>query len=182
MAKKKADAASIPGVRLDQLRLRDAQFVECAITNRDGDPLTADELYDCEFSYAIGHLHNLEDHIVGIELRLSLDGIDEEKKPVGVHGHFWLRFTFEVLNMEELLAASKTAEPSLPPPLYLVLLGIAYSTARGLVMAKTAGTVLQGITLPIVDVRQLVEGSTHEEKASEDIGKPSPDLHQPSSN
>ncbi len=156
-----------PVVSLDQLRLRDAQFVECAITNREtGNPLMAEEVYDFEFSYALNSLHDLERRFVGIELRLSLDGLDEEKNSVGVHGHFWLRFTFEVLNLEELLVHDGETT-TIPPALYLTLLGIAYSTARGLVMAKTASTVLQGVTLPIVDVRELVAGAKSNELPSE---------------
>jgi hypothetical protein len=147
-------------IDLEKLRLRDVQFVECSITNRESEqPMLRDELHDCDFSYAIGHFLDVERHMVGIELRLNLDGIDEERNPVGVRGHFWLRFLFEVLNMEELLPAGSTDDADLPPALYLMLLSIAYSTARGLVIAKTASTVLQGVTLPIVDVRQLAEGT-----------------------
>lgn len=115
----------------------------------------AEEVYDCDFSYELGHVLVPEKQMVGIELRLSFEGVDKDREPNGVRGHFWLRFNFEVLNLAELLGDAEP--PVLPPALGLTLLGIAYSTARGLVMAKIAATVLQGVTLPIVDVRELAQ-------------------------
>lgn len=143
------------GIQLNQIRLRDAQFVECAILNREEEPLMAEEVHDCDFSYELGHVLVPEKQMVGIELRLSFEGVDENRELNGVRGHFWLRFSFEVLNLTELLGDAEP--PVLPPALGLTLLGIAYSTARGLVMAKIAATVLQGVTLPIVDVRELAQ-------------------------
>lgn len=143
-----------PVIDLSQIRLRDALFVECAVLNKEDEPLMAEQVYDCDFSYELAHALSPEQGMVGLELRLRLDGVDENRELNGVRGHFWLRFTFEVLNLADLLGDA--AAPAMPPALYLTLLGIAYSTARGLVMAKIAATVLQGVTLPIVDVRELV--------------------------
>lgn len=150
-----------PAIDLSQIRLREALFVECAVLNKEEDPLMAEQVYDCDFSYEVGHALMPEQSMVGLELRLRLDGLDKNRELNGVRGHFWLRFTFEVLNLAALLGDA--APPVVPPALYLTLLGIAYSTARGLVMAKIAATVLQGVTLPIVDVRELVRPANKDE-------------------
>jgi hypothetical protein len=100
----------------------------------------------------------LQQGIVGIELRIGLKGLDAEQNVLNVEGRFWLRFTFKVNNAAELLGdKAEDSSANLPSAVYLLLLSVAYSTARGMLMGKTAGTPLQGVILPIVDVRELLD-------------------------
>lgn len=39
------------------------------------------------------------------------------------------------------------------------LIAIAYSTTRGIVLTRTAGTVLNGLILPVVDTAKLLDAS-----------------------
>lgn len=78
-------------------------------------------------------------------------------QPTGISGHFELDFTFSVANLPELLVTSEQAKPQLPPQLVLLLTSVAYSTARGILWTRLAGTPLEGITLPLIDPRQLLQ-------------------------
>ncbi len=73
-------------------------------------------------------------------------------------GRFELHFHFLVEKLSDLvIPATETAAPNLPSQLLLTLTGLAYSTARGLLWARLPGTALEGVTLPVIDPRQLFE-------------------------
>jgi hypothetical protein len=81
-------------------------------------------------------------------------------KPTGISGNFELLFTFSIGNLDELLAQDESAqEIRLHPQLALMLTSVAYSTARGILYTRLAGTPLDGITLPLIDPRQLLQGT-----------------------
>lgn len=77
-------------------------------------------------------------------------------KPVGINGRFELEFTFTVGNLAELLLTTDQPTAQLHPQLLLLLLSVAYSTARGILWTRLAGTPLEGITLPLINPSQLL--------------------------
>lgn len=103
---------------------------------------------------------------VGIQVRIGVETVmGDPAKPVGSEGTFVLDFGFSVDNLPDLLMvippeagdAPGVEITQVPAPQLLVLLtSIAYSTARGVLWGRLAGTALEGFTLPIVDVNQLL--------------------------
>ena len=78
-------------------------------------------------------------------------------QPTGISGRFELDFIFAIGNLPELLIAPDQPEPQLHPQLLLILLSVAYSTARGILWTRLAGTPLEGITLPLIHPAQLLQ-------------------------
>jgi hypothetical protein len=87
-------------------------------------------------------------------------GIDEIK------ASFTIQFDFEIENIEDFLIYSTDTEGTeektvqVDANLGATLMGIAYSTARGIILTRTGGTALEGIVLPVVDPMTLVKSST----------------------
>lgn len=109
-----------------------------------------------------------------VAIRLVLDisvGRQGQTPTAGIGGHFELYFGFTVANLTELLAGPEPApagEPALPPQLpaqlLLLLTSVAYSTARGILWTRLAGTPLDGITLPLLDPRELLLPAAEEDQ------------------
>ena len=96
---------------------------------------------------------------VGIQLHLSfILTSGAPAKPAAITGYFVLDFIFTVDNLAELLLPGEgQAEPVAHPELVLTLAGVAYSTARGILWTRLAGTALDGITLPIIHPGELFQ-------------------------
>ena len=98
---------------------------------------------------------------VGIQLRLGYTvTVGEATPPPGISGRFVLDFIFAVDNLPDFLTEAETAgpaDPSVHPQLVLLLASVAYSTARGILWTRLAGTALEGITLPLIDPHELFQ-------------------------
>lgn len=102
--------------------------------------------------------HNTEAGEVAIFLYLGLNiTAGTSPQPTGISGHFELDFIFAIGNLNELLVDTNQSEPQLPPQLVLLLTSVAYSTARGILWTRLAGTPLEGITLPLINPAQLLQ-------------------------
>lgn len=91
---------------------------------------------------------------LGIELRV-MAGVPPQ--PTGISGRFELVFLFSIGNLTELLSGVEGPIPAVHPQLALLLTSVAYSTARGILHTRLAGTPLEGINLPLINPRQLLQ-------------------------
>lgn len=102
--------------------------------------------------------HNAGAGEVAIFLYLDLDiATGTPPQASGISGHFELDFIFAIANLPELLVATDQSEPQIYPQLVLMLTSVAYSTARGILWTRLAGTPLEGITLPLINPAQLLQ-------------------------
>lgn len=99
---------------------------------------------------------NVGHHRVQIILKISVVGIDNEKKPVGANGIFLMRYQFQVDNLEDL-TTTQDDMIKVDRLLGITLLSIAYSTTRGLIFDRTQGTFLKSLVLPIIDPASILD-------------------------
>lgn len=92
--------------------------------------------------------------ILRIAMQISAGKAAEK---LAVSGNFELHFSFIIDNLAELTVLREDGELNAHPQLVLLLTSIAYSTARGIMWARLVGTPLEGITLPLIEPRQLLE-------------------------
>ena len=117
---------------------------------------------DATAAIAVAHraefAHDAEAGEVAILLYLDLAiTTGTPPQPTGTNGRFELDFIFAIGNLPELLVATDQPEPQIHPQLLLILLSVAYSTARGILWTRLAGTPLEGITLPLIHPAQLLQ-------------------------
>ncbi|OUJ69939.1 hypothetical protein [Hymenobacter crusticola] len=105
-------------------------------------------------------LANTPTHIA-VSLDVTCEAVaGNPAEPVGVGGNFTVDIVFEVENLTDLLQMIDQHPRPIPDmQLATLLISIAYSTARGMLWTRVAGTPLEGFTLPIVDVMQLIKDS-----------------------
>ena len=98
---------------------------------------------------------------IAVSLKVACEAVaGESAEPIGISGSFVVDIVFEVENLTELLfMVDQHPKPIPDAQLVTLLISIAYSTARGMLWTRIAGTPLEGFTLPIVDVVQLIKDS-----------------------
>ena len=88
-------------------------------------------------------------------LTIKLEGMDINKNKVGVNGEFKLEIKIRAEDLNLYLLPNEEKDGKSYTVIHNTLtgsmVGIAYSTCRGIVFMRTLGTALEGVILPIVD-------------------------------
>lgn len=99
---------------------------------------------------------NIEEKNVRIRLNLELNAKKNQNEQVGLTGEYLLEFVLHVDNLEEFLLENADKTKSIDNSLNSTLIGIIFSTARGIIFERTAATLLNGVILPVIAPSQLI--------------------------
>lgn len=108
--------------------------------------------WNCVTGWNIDH----ETSTIMFSIRIDLQGVDKKAKEIGLKGYYELGFRFKVTNLKELTQKIQ-GNDAVDGSLLATIAGIAYSTTRGIVMERTAGTFFNGVILPVIDPKQLLQ-------------------------
>lgn len=102
-----------------------------------------------------------EDYLCRLSLVLDMENVDDSGAKL-IKANFSIDFDFQIENIMELIVVDEASKTVISGDreLGVNLIAIAYSTARGIVLTRTAGTVLNGLILPVVDTARLFDLST----------------------
>jgi len=112
----------------------------------------ATSAWTCNTAWNIDH----KTSTIMFSIRIDLQGVDKKGKEIGLKGYYELGFRFKITNLKDLTQKIKGIN-ALDGSLLATIAGIAYSTTRGIVMERTAGTFFNGVVLPVIDPKQLLE-------------------------
>ena len=101
--------------------------------------------------------HNFKDSGTRIRLYFQMNALNGKGELQGVKVEYGIEFHFVVENFQEFIPNSKE-DNLIDVALPATLLGMAYSTSRGIIFERTRGTFFQGVLLPVIDpFKMLVE-------------------------
>ncbi|WP_372744407.1 hypothetical protein [Lutibacter sp.] len=111
---------------------------------------------DNKFRINVAHttMHNLVDERV--KIGLFIDIIDDSEKNEVVSAHFKIEFHYKVEDLKSFYKLDENNEPSFSGLFIATLLGISFSTARGLIYERLSKTNLRGIILPVVSPNKML--------------------------
>lgn len=114
------------------------------------------------FRINVGHniMHNLTDERVKIGLIVDIIG-EKDKKESGTKAHFNIEFHFHVKDLKNFYNLDESKNPVFEGLLIATLIGIAFSTARGLIYERLNKTPMAGIILPIVSPQKMLTPPTN---------------------
>lgn len=109
-----------------------------------------------EFNINVAHttMHNLKDQRVKIGLHIDLSTKDNSN---GGKANFIIDFHFQVKNLNNFYELKDENHPVFSGLLIATLLGLSFSTARGIIFERLSNTNLQGIILPVVDPKDMLQ-------------------------
>jgi len=112
----------------------------------------ATSAWTCNTAWNIDH----KTSTIMFSIRIDLQGVDKKGKEIGLKGYYELGFRFKITNLKDLTQKIE-GNDAVDGSLLATIAGIAYSTTRGIVMERTAGTFFNGVVLPVIDPKQLLE-------------------------
>jgi hypothetical protein len=110
------------------------------------------------FNFSSGY--NLEKKRIKNTLSVEIKAEKLSSPSQTLEAGYTMDFIFEVDNLEELSTINEDSSVAISEHLAATLAGICYSTLRGIVLAKTQGTSLNGILLPVLDPYSLLKMNT----------------------
>lgn len=84
---------------------------------------------------------------------------DGKSKEEQINAKFTFQYDFLVDNLSDFFidANMEKTQYTMNAVLGIALMSIVYSTSRGIILTRTAGTVLDAVLLPVIDVSNLIK-------------------------
>jgi len=114
-----------------------------------------DEL-DIEFSVMHNTMHNLDDERVKIELYIEIIS----KKEAGIKFH--IDFHYQIQDLKDHYEINDLNKVIFSGQFIGTLIGISFSTARGIILQELQETKFKGLILPIVSPMKILEANNKE--------------------
>lgn len=110
------------------------------------------------FDMNMGHniAYNFDDKMCRVRLRLEFIGIDENHNKYDATANFNIECHFKIANIQDCVSRTKKGI-QIDKVLPATLLGMAYSTMRGIVLERTSNTLFNSIILPVIDPMAVLD-------------------------
>lgn len=95
---------------------------------------------------------------VAVKLNVILEAINNDQEDMGVTGEFGIEFILNIDNLDLFLEQNSSDNSiKVSGELGATIMGIIYSTARGIILEKTQNSYLRGIILPVINPADLLK-------------------------
>lgn len=146
-------------VDISKISLLHVEIVSFSIKNDINTPVRKSDIKKIDFTFNTELRFNVELKETLIKLKVDVIATHEKSSEIEVGGNFVLDFIYKSENFEDYIRVEdeKNKKLDLTPAFILTLLGLSYSTARGIIFSRSSGTILEGILLPIIAPATLLE-------------------------
>lgn len=114
-------------------------------------------VHQVRINYAQNSSFDLKAKKVRIILNIQLIALDKDEKEIGLTGEYEIDFILHIENFNEFLKKNKQGNAVMDSALGSTLMGIVYSTARGIILERTQGTFFNGVILPVMNPNKLIK-------------------------
>ncbi len=129
----------------EKIKLFNIDIVEKSIND-----ISVTDNLDVEFNVSHNTMHNLKDQRVKIELYINI----VSKKEAGVKFH--IDFHYQIQDLKDHYKMGNTNKVIFSGQFIGTLIGISFSTARGLIFQQLQETKFKGLILPIVSPMKML--------------------------
>lgn len=111
------------------------------------------------FSFAQKTTFNHEEKMVRIQLFILLKARGNNASNLGIQGEFGIEFNYKVDNLDNLCTKENDGKRHYDASLGTTLMSISYSTARGIILQQTQGSIisLSGVIMPVINPVDLLK-------------------------
>ncbi len=132
------------------------QVLKSSVTTTDDYQKNPVKPRSIRVSFAQNTAFIFETRKVRIRLDVILDGTDLKNQDVGLHGEFEIEFHLQVKNLNDFVI-EQDGQKLVDGLLGETLMGIVYSTARGIILDRTFGTLFEGAIIPVIAPKDLLK-------------------------
>jgi hypothetical protein len=143
-------------IQPDKIHLVRLQTLKGTINNEVSTGGAPVKEFDFNFDASIGV--NANDKVIGVKFSVDIEALGPNKEKLSLAASYTHELLFVIDNLDEFTDPVEGApEPKVDRLMLSTLVGIAYSTVRGIVYTRTQGTELKGILLPVIDPKKLLK-------------------------
>ena len=126
-------------------------------------------IVEYKYSHTLGTGINLEENLMALKITVVIETFNSKNEPLSIKGAYTHEFTFLVDNLADFAETDKEDVVNIDPMMAATLIGIAYSTIRGIVFTRTQGTSLNAVIMPVIDPKALLEIAAGFEEVGETV-------------
>ncbi len=142
---------------LSTIEVAESFFTECQITNSEVPIWPSEVTGFITTETKIFPLYDSAGKKIAFDIRVKVLAVGQEDKNLPVEGSFRLHIGFHMADFDDFLEYDERFQDKTPTSLLTTsLIGVAYSTARGMILSKVADTTLAQYGLPLRSARQLM--------------------------
>lgn len=145
-----------PTIIPEEISLNSVNIFKALLQTSDEYLENPQKIEAAEFNIAKDIGYNLEKGGTRYRLFFSMNSQDNKGQPLGVKVEYGIEFHFQINNFKAFTQESKEGGTQIDANLAATLLGIAYSTSRGIIFERTRGTFFDGLLLPVIDPYKLL--------------------------
>lgn len=119
------------------------------------EPVRKQDVLDFEVKTKMSEAFWYHERLFRINLNIEIGVLLAKKRKAKKSGMIGTEFVFQVEDWGDWLREMED-DLAIDPTFVTTLGGVAYSTTRGMLMARAAGTILEGCILPIIDPTDLL--------------------------
>lgn len=146
--------AAIPVIQTDKILLEDITLLKSAVNSSDEYLENPTKPESVVMTLLTAPRFDFSQNQCRFRLNIALSGQDAAQKNSGLSAEFLIDFIFIIENLSEFIL-EKNGAPQIQMILGATLLGISFSTARGIVLERTKGTPFAGFILPVINPSQV---------------------------
>jgi len=117
-------------------------------------------IHHYSFSFNQKSYFDVEKKLVLLNLEILLVGKDADNEFLDVNGEFGIEFLFKIDNLSSLSKTDTEGSFIVEESLGVTLMSIAYSTARGIILQSTQSSMIEGVILPVISPKDLLNDSS----------------------
>jgi len=145
----------MPVIQTDKLLLIEIALLKSAVTSTDPyleNPVKPEKI---EMGLRTESKFDFTDLKCRFRLHIMLDGQDANGVSLGLGAEFMLDYIYIIENLPDFII-HHDGDNQVEAILGATLLGISFSTTRGIVMERTKGTPFAGFILPVINPMQML--------------------------
>jgi len=160
-----------PAILIDKITLTNIVMLKCGVdsTNQyQEQPLPPEKIV---ISLGTSSAFDLENRNCRFRLHITLEGQNVSGTALGLDAEFLMDYFFVIENLTDFLIQQKE-ETQIHGILGATLLGISFSTSRGIVLERTKGTPFAGFILPVINPSQALFSSSIKQISATTVAEP----------
>jgi len=150
-----------PLIQTDKIKLNNIVLLKCGVNSSEQyqeHPIPPEKTV---MNLGTSPAFDLDKHKCRFRMHITLEGQDASGTALGLGAEFLIDYFFVIENLADFLIQQKDGT-KIHTILGATLLGISFSTSRGIVLERTKGTPLAGFILPVINPSQALISSSYQ--------------------
>lgn len=144
-----------PKVNVNDIKLSSIKLFHSSVKIDEKYLTLKPDLAGYAFSFNTNSGINLTADLVRFKLGVFVQAKNQQEELLDIQGEFSIDFSFIIKDLQKFMTQNED-QVQLDIGLGSVLAGIAYSTARGIVLQQTQETFMGGVILPVISPKELL--------------------------